>query len=650
MNRRAAQFVFRPRLGLARGAYVERPLQERGGMDVMVSSWTQRFRGAAWGCSIQSLQRKLETEAGFFEGREESWLDAYIETMRGQLARDVNPGAELMTRALALVSEVNMRVTGRRPSIEDLLMAGGMLGGKVVAHGADCDRGQSLCIAAAVAAWGGVGVHIVSPREPRAMELFERFEGVLERLGISSSGLTQKSSIEERRAAWKAEVVFVGVAALMDEFLKDRQSAQSEGGRASRLVNRLAGGEGAVADMRLRGLQFALLDDASGLLCDFATRPFVVKDREGTEEDLRAKTLASRLADELVEGEDFRLNGPELQAELMPEGEARLDTIQGVVSGPLARPLSRRPLIEGAVVAQHLLQRDRHYEVNENRIEFKLEGELIAGTEARPDDALKALLEVKEDLPPSQRSKIGVHSTLGRVLRRYLALGGATSSADGLVGEICREFELPVVHIGEGRVHNDEAYALFESSEERGVWIREELASLATSGEGAWVLCATMDSVEAMKELGVQAGIEFADWEGDTADPRNAHVLCAQLGHETPFGPEGTVVGPPVVIIADCLDALHMERQLLARLQPNAVKRCVSLEDDLLAKLLPERVIACLRWLCGRAPRLRSPIARAVIKYTYSRAEAARRKVRRAYQSAEEEEHRQLAFTGPPSA
>ena len=94
------------------------------------------------------------------------------------------------------------------------------------------------------------------------MELFTRFESVLERLGVRSSVLAQKASINERRAAWRADVVFVGVAALMDEFLKDRRSGQSEGGRVSRLVNRLAGGEGAVADLRLRGLQLALLEHA----------------------------------------------------------------------------------------------------------------------------------------------------------------------------------------------------------------------------------------------------------------------------------------------------------------------------------------------------------------------------------------------------
>jgi len=619
-------------------------------MDIMFSSWAQRLRGAAWRRSLKAFQRRLELESGLFQGREEEWLDAYIETMRGQLSRDVSPSVELMARALALVGELCKRSTGRAPSTEDLLVAGGMLGGKVVAHGVGCDRGMSLCLAGAVAALGGVRVHIVSPREPRAIELFERFEGVLERMGVSSSALVQKASVEERRVTWRAEVVFAGVAALMDEFLKDRRSGQSEGGRVSRLVNRLSGGDGAVADLRLRGLQLALLDDASGLLCDFATRPFVVRDQEGTEEEQRARTLACRLANELIEGEDFRLNGPEMLAELTPEGEARLDTIQGVVSGPLARPLSRRRLIEGAVIAQHLLQRDRHYEVVGNRIEFKLEGELIAGTEAAPDDSLMALLEVKEELPPSQRAKVGVHSTLGRVLRRYLALGGTTPSADGLVGEICREFEMPVVRIGEDRASYAESFVLHEDSGAREDWLREELAALASTGEGAWVLCSTADSLDAVRELGVQAGLEFSDWEAGAADLRSSHLLCAQLGSETPFPSEGPVIGPPVVIITDFLDALHLERQLLDRLQPERVKRCASLEDDLAGKLLHERVIACLRWLSELAPKLRSMIARGLIKYIYSRAEAARRKARRAYVSAEEEEHRQLAFTGPPSA
>ena len=618
-------------------------------MDALLSSWTQRFRSASWGRFCRPLEELIERERDFFRGRGEEWLDAHIQTLRGQLSREAQPNLELMARALAMVSEISMRVIGRQPSNDDMLVAGGMLAGKVVAHGPDCDRGLSLCLAGAVAALGGAGVHVVSPREPRAASLYERFKAVFDRLGVSSSALVQKSSVEERRSTWRSEVVFAGVAALMDEFLKDKRSGHSEGGRASRLVSRITGGEEAVSDLRMRGLQLALLDDASGLLCDFATRPFIVRDKEATEEEQRARELACRLAAELKEGVDFRLNGPELLAELTPEGEARLDTIQGVVSGPLARPLSRRRLIEDAVVAQHLLQRDRHYGVEEGRIAFQLEGDLITGTEAAPDAKLLALLEVKEGLPPSQQAKVGVHGTLGRVLRRYLALGGSTPSAAGLVGEISREFETPVVRMEKGRTAAQEDYVSLLSLEERKAWILDELSELSASGDGAWVLCATEASSAEVREWGAELGVEFSDWDVATADPRGLHLVTAQLGGETPFPAEGSVVGPPLVLILDCLDALHLERQLLDRLQPVKVKRGFSFDDELLGKLMNERVITSLRWVCAQAPITGRLIAKACLRFIYSRAEAARRRARRAYEKAEEEEHRQLAFTGPPS-
>jgi preprotein translocase subunit SecA len=571
-------------------------------------------------------------------------------TLRGLLTRDSEPGVDLIARAIAFVAEIAARSTGRRPSFEDLKVASGVLSGKIVEHGPDCDRGASLALAGAVAALGGVSVHVISPREPRAVELAARFAPFFDRLGVTSGVLTQRGSVEERRSTWKREVVFVGVSALMDEFLKDRCATQGEGGRVSRLVARLTAGAGAVADMRLKGLQLALIDDASGLLCDFATRPFVVRDQEKAEGEHRAKLLATRLASELVEGVDFHLSVAEGRAELTPDGEERLGTIQGIASGPLSRPLSRRRLVEDAVVAHHLFVRDRHYEVLEDDLQFKTQGGCIVGTEKKPDDALRSLLEVKEGLPPSQQPRTGVHSTFGRALRRYLAMGGATHSAEGLVAEICREFERPVVKTHVRRLVRGESYQLHGTRESRDCWIREELAALASAGEGAWVFCSNPDSVTALKELGAQAGMEFTDWNEGDADPRCSHVICAQVGQEPPFGPEGPVVGPPVVLIVDCLGALHMERELLDRLQPARVHRCVSLADDLLLKLFSSRSIVCLSLLSSLTSHIQERLAMWLVKSVYSRAESARRRARLAYAKAEEEEHRRLAFTGPPTA
>jgi preprotein translocase subunit SecA len=596
------------------------------------------------------LRSRLEAEAGFFAERDEVWLAAYAETLRGQLVRDADLGVDLMARALAMVARLSELVVGRRSSADELLVAAAVLGGRIVEHDADCDRGTSLSLAAAVAALGGVRVHIVCAREPRAGELGERFAKLYECLGLRSSALSQRDSLEIRRRAWNSDVVFVGVAALMDEFLKDRRSVAGEGGRVSRLVSRLTGGAGAVSLMRLRGLELALLDDASGLLCDFATRPFVVRDREGMEEELRALALSSRLADELTEGDDYRLDASAGRAELTAQGEARLDSIGGIVSGPLSRPLARRRLVEGALLAHRLFDRDRHYEVVDGRVEFKTEGGCIVGTERAPDEELRARIAVKEGLPPTQKPRAGVHTTLGRALKRYLALGGATASADGLVAEIAREFELSVVRLGARPRGSRRTHQLHADREGRDTWIREELASLNAAGEGVWVLCSTPESVAAVQELGVQAGLEFTEWDGAAADPRNSYVLCAQIGHEQPFGEDGAVVGPPLALVVDCLDALHVERQLLARLQATHVRYIVSVEDQLVGKVLHERAVDALRWIAGRWQGLDSFLAKRLTRFVHTRAEAARRKARRAYATAEEEEHKQLTFTGPPPA
>ena len=112
MMARSSKYLFRPRLGVSRGAYAERPLVERGSVDVSISTWVQRLRGALGTYSGGGLDRRLEAESEFFHGREEAWLSAHVLTLRGLLTRDSEPGVDLIARAIAFVAEIAARSTG----------------------------------------------------------------------------------------------------------------------------------------------------------------------------------------------------------------------------------------------------------------------------------------------------------------------------------------------------------------------------------------------------------------------------------------------------------------------------------------------------------------------------------------------------------
>jgi hypothetical protein len=641
---------FRPRTGLPRGVYAERPILERGSVEASLGAWTQLVRGALWRLSRQGLGERLVAEAEVFEGRSDAWLRAYVDTLKLQLARTTTPGTDLMTRAVALCSEFSARNLGRRPSGEEQKVALAMLDHRIAAHGVDCDRGMSLILASAVAGLGGVRVHVISAREHRCMELAERAQPLLQALGLSSKLVEQQASLELRKAAWSKDVVFVSVSVLVDEFLKDRRAVDGLRGRASRLVAKVAGVKAGAPDLRLQGLHLALLDDASSLLCDFATMPYVLKDREGYEEDHRARDLAMKLARELEDNVDYRVDLEEMSVELSIRGEERLDAIQGIVSGPLARPLSRRRLVEMAVVAEKLYRLGQQYEVEGGKLEFRLEGGCVFGTDCAPDPKVKALLEVKEDLNPSASVKVGAHSTLRRVLLRYLSLGGATSSADGLKSEIGREFDVSVVHTGDPEESADHRYELCVTEDERADFMKQTFSQMSSSADGLWAICSNEESLNAMVELGGSVNFNFEEWASGSADLRSSHAISAKIGQEFPFGPEGGVLGPAQVMLSDCLEAKHIERQLLDRLRPKTVTHIVCLEDALVSSLIHSRILTGVIWLAEKLPRTRPLLAKAMASVLHSRAEAMRRAAREAYKKSESDEHQQLAFTGPPSA
>lgn len=641
---------FRPRIGLPRGIYAERPLLERGAVEASLGAWAQLARGALWRLSSQELGDRLSAEAEVFEGRGDAWLRAYVETIKLQLARTTAPGADLMTRAVALCSEISARELGRRPSCEEQKVAFAMLDHRIAAHGVDCDRGMSLILASAVAALGGVRVHVISAREHRCVDLAERAQPLMQAIGLSSELLEQQAALESRKAAWTSDVVFVCVSALVDEYLKDRRAVDGLRGRASRLVAKVTGAKAGAPELRLHGLHLALLDDASSLLCDFATRPFVLKDREGFEEEQRARELAMKLARELEDNIDYRVDLEEMNVDLSIRGEERLDAIQGIVSGPLARPLSRRRLVEMAVVAEKLYRLGQQYDVEGGKLDFKLEGGCVFGTDCAPDLKIKALLEVKEGLSQSMEVKVGAHSTLRRVLLRYLSLGGATSSADGLKSEIGREFDVSVVRTGDPEEPADHSYELCVTEEERADLMKKTFSRMASSADGLWAICSNEESLQSMVELGGSVSFNFEEWASGSADLRSSHAISAKIGQEFPFGPEGGVLGPAQIMLSDCLEAKHVERQILDRLRPTTVTHIVCLEDPLVSSLIHSRILTGVSWLAEKLPRARPLLAKAIAGVLHSRAEGMRRAARKAYAKSESDEHQQLAFTGPPSA
>lgn len=650
MIRREMESSFRPRRGLARGAYAERKPEDVSDVERSFSTLLQRVKGLAWTINLSRIEEQIGLEADLFLNRDRSWLSEYSGTLRAQLAGGKGGGSALVSRAVAYVSEVTRRCEGRQPSLEEKVVAVGMLRGRILTHGPGCDRGLSLILASAVAALGGVRVHVVCARDDRASDLEQRASSLLSELGIRFGFLRGDESLEARKKIWRSDVVFVGARNLVTEFLKDRLAMKGAGGRASLLVSRVISGTDLAADLRLQGLGLALLDDASSLLCDFAIRPFSVEDKEGLEAEERAQVLSRKLALELVEEEDYRLDHSQVRAELTSMGEKRLGSIGALASGLLSRPLKRRRFVERALEAEFIYQPGRHYDVVEGNVEFRLEGDCMVGTEEVPGKDLQRVLEVKEGVRLSRHSKIGVHSTLRRMLRRYLALGGATVSADGLTGEITRELDLPVVSTGLCSDPVSETYLLFESVADKNSYLNGELDQISKSGEGVWILSGNRDRVDEYRSLAQEGGFKLDDWAPTTADPQRSYLLSGKLGEEHPFGYDGVVVGPQKVIVADCLDARHHERQLLARLQAVQVQYLVCLEESLFETLFHSEIIRLIKWAAVRFPSLRPRVAKALVRLIYSRAEAVRRKARVSFATAEEEEHRQLAFTGPPTA
>ena len=357
--------------------------------------------------------------------------------------------------ALALAAHHFAEQLGLRPYPTQLLAAWLLLQSQFAEMATGEGKTLAMGLAAAVAALGGAPVHVLTANDYLAARDQAMLAPAYAALGLTSAAVTAKTPPEERSAAYRCPIVHSTAREIGFDYLRDhlllggqrdprtrRAAALAADSRAavfaadSPAAALAAGGRGALspaplaaaahptaAEPLLPGLCFALLDEADSLLLDEATVPLLLA-QPGAPLQPAEWHAAWAIAAALREGLHFELR-PELQrAELTGVGHAAV----GERSNERTALRRRIELVQAALVARHLLKRDRHYTLTPGGIELideptgrRAEGRRWAGH-------LYPMVQLKEGLPPSAPAVTAAQITYPRLFSRYLALAGMSGT------------------------------------------------------------------------------------------------------------------------------------------------------------------------------------------------------------------------------
>lgn len=319
---------------------------------------------------------------------------------------------------LAIAREAAERTTQLRPFDVQLLGALRMLAGDVVEMATGEGKTLSGAIAAAGYALGGRSVHVITINDYLARRDAEWMGPLLEALGLTVGWITEASTAEERRAAYKCDVTYASVNEIGFDVLRDQLVTD-------------------VADLVSPNPDVALIDEADSVLVDEALVPLVLA---GTSHRETPKVEIIRMVGELIPGVDYDTDTDSRNVHLTEVGAQKLEVKLGGIDLYSEEHVSTTLTeVNVALHAHVLLQRDVHYIVRDDAVHLINASRGRIAQLQRWPDGLQAAVEAKEGIETTETGEVLDTITVQALVNRYQTVCGMTGTALA-AGEQLRQF------------------------------------------------------------------------------------------------------------------------------------------------------------------------------------------------------------------
>ncbi|WP_238950869.1 accessory Sec system translocase SecA2 [Mycobacterium sp. IDR2000157661] len=389
---------------------------------------------------------------------------------------------------LAIAREAAERTTTLRPFDVQLLGALRMLAGDVVEMATGEGKTLSGAIAAAGYALGGRSVHVITINDYLARRDAEWMGPLLEALGLTVGWITEKSTADERRAAYECDITYASVNEIGFDVLRDQLVTD-------------------VADLVSPNPDVALIDEADSVLVDEALVPLVLA---GTSHRETPKIELIRMVGELTPGVDFDTDTDARNVHLTETGaqkvEAKLGGIDLYSEEHVATTLTE---INVALHAHVLLQRDVHYIVRDDAVHLINASRGRIAQLQRWPDGLQAAVEAKEGIETTETGEVLDTITVQALINRYPTVCGMTGTALA-AGEQLRQFyKLGVSPIEPNKpnIREDEPDRVYVTAAARNDAIVEHIRTVHETRQPVLVGTRDVAESEELHERLVKAGV-----------------------------------------------------------------------------------------------------------------------------------------------
>ena len=563
----------------------------------------------------------------------------------------------------AIIREAATRTFGLR--LHDVQLMGGwaLLQGQVAEMATGEGKTLVAVLAACAAARSGAAVHVITVNDYLAQRDAAFSKPLYEFLGLRVGIIEQGLSPDQRRSQYACDVVYVSNKEIVFDYLKDRVAAGALSASHYRL-RQLYRPE-TVPRSILRGLHVAIVDEADSILIDESRTPLIISETQANLfDDAFYQTAISR-AKMLAQSKDFDLT-PQREITLTASGKSNIKELTADLGGVWDTEIWRHELMEKALSALWCYERDRHYIIQDNKVQIvdEFTGRVMA--DRSWEQGLHQMIEAKENCTITGQRKTLSRITYQRFFRRYLLLSGMTGTASEVVAELRKVYDLSVIPIATHRPCQRARLQdqVWLNADERWAAVADHASARSRAGQPVLVGTRSVEASEHLSHLLAQRQIEHtvlnARQDRDEADIVAYAGQSGRVTVATNMAGRGTDIkiddaaaraGGLHVILTEFHESSRVDRQLFGRCarqgEPGTSIAMVCTEDELFSRYGPW-LTGIFRLLIQRNRKFAPRLLTILVWHTQAVAEKMNARIRIDTLKHDRKLQSLLAFSGAP--
>lgn len=415
-------------------------------------------------------------------------LKAKTQYFKDQIQNNGKTVDDILPEAFAVCREAAKRVIGQFPYPVQVFGATVLNEGDV----AEMKTGEGKTLTATMAVYlnalEGKGVHVVTVNEYLASRDAEWMGQIYRFLGLTVGVNLREKDTAGKQEAYKCDITYTTNSELGFDYLRDNMATRPQ-------------------DRVLRGLHFAIVDEADSILIDESRTPLIISGGSGI--TANSYVTADRFVKSLRKDKDFTYDIKKKSCTLKDKGVDKVEAAFGIENlyDPQYSDLVHR--IHQALKANFTMQKDVEYMVSNDEILLidSFTGRVLQGREY--SDGLQQAIQAKEHVTIKPETITLATITYQNFFRLYDKLSGMTGTAKTEEEEFRKIYNMRVIQIPTNRPVQriDDVDLVFGNSNARFKALVEEVKKRHATGQPILIGTASVEKSEVVDKLLTEAGL-----------------------------------------------------------------------------------------------------------------------------------------------